>query len=144
VSNALIIRAPNAVMLPPQPSRSLVHGFSLALVWLTVASGAIVLTEPAPVDLLTMVLIVLLPIVGLVAIRPPLVVFLAIWLTGAAGAFISSITAFDVARSTIHSVISVYLYSAAFVFAAFVVKKPEAHTRLIPTNGRRSLPPQPR
>jgi O-antigen ligase len=118
-------------MLPPQQSRSVAHGFSLALVWLTVASGAIVLTEPAPVDLLTMVLIVLLPIVGLVAIRPPLVVFLAIWLIGAAGAFISSITAFDVARSTIHSVISVYLYSAAFVFAAFVVKKPEAHTRLI-------------
>jgi O-antigen ligase len=131
VSNALIIRAPNAVMLPPQQPRSLVHGFSLALVWLSVASGAIVLTEPAPVDLLTMALIVLLPIVGLVTIRPPLVVFLAVWLLAAAGAFISSITALDVAKSTIHSVISVYLYSAAFVFAAFIVKKPEAHTRLI-------------
>jgi O-antigen ligase len=131
VSNALIIRAPNAMMLPPQQPRSLVHGFSLALVWLSVASGAIVLTEPAPVDLLTMALIVLLPIVGLVTIRPPLVVFLAVWLLAAAGAFISSITALDVARSTIHSVISVYLYSAAFVFAAFIVKRPEAHTRLI-------------
>jgi hypothetical protein len=102
VSNALIIRAPNAVMLPPQQPRSLVHGFSLALVWLSVASGAIVLTEPAPVDLLTMALIVLLPIVGLVTIRPPLVVFLAVWLIAAAGAFISSITALDVAKSTIH------------------------------------------
>jgi hypothetical protein len=131
VSTALIIRTPNAVMLPPAPPRSVVHGFSLALVWLSVASGAIVLTEPAPVDLLTMALIVLLPIVGLVAIRPPLVVFLGIWLLAAAGAFISSMTALDVARSTIHSVISIYLYSAAFVFAAFIVKKPEAHTRLI-------------
>jgi O-Antigen ligase len=131
VSHALIIRTPNEVMLPPPRRRSLVHGLSLALVWLSVASGAIVLTEPAPVDLLTMSLIVLLPIVGLVAIRPPLVVFLGVWLLAAGGAFISSITAFDVARSTIHSVISVYLYTAAFVFAAFIIKKPEAHTRLI-------------
>jgi O-antigen ligase len=130
VSNALILRTPDAVMLPPPP-RGVVHGLSLALVWLSVASGAIVLTEPAPVDLLTMATVVLLPIVGLVAIRPPLIVFLAVWLIAAAAAFISSITAFDVARSTIHSVISVYLYSAAFVFAAFIIKKPEAHTRLI-------------
>jgi O-antigen ligase len=117
-------------MLPPQP-RSAVHGLALALVWLAVASGAVVLSEPAPVDLLTMAMIILLPIVGLVAIRPPLVVFLAVWLIAAAAAFISSMTAFDVARATIHSVISVYLYAAAFIFAAFVVKKPEAHTRLI-------------
>jgi O-antigen ligase len=131
MSNALIIRPQNAVMLAPPVPRSFVHSVSLVLVWLSVASGAIVLTEPAPVDLLTMALIVLLPIVGLVAIRPPLVVFLGVWLIAAAGAFISSISAFDVARASIHSVISVYLYSATFVFAAFIVKKPEAHVRLI-------------
>jgi hypothetical protein len=117
--------------MTPPPRRSAIHSAALGLVWLAVASGAVVLTEPAPVDLLTMGLIILLPIVGLVAIRPPLVVYLAIWLLAAAGAFISTIWAFDVAKATIHSIVSVYLYSASFVFAAFIVKKPEAHVRLI-------------
>jgi hypothetical protein len=131
MSTALIVRTPTELMVPPAPPRSAVHSLTLALVWLSVASGAIVLTEPAPVDLLTMALIILLPIVGLVAIRPSLILYLAVWLLAAAGAFISTISALDVAKSSIHSFVSVYLYTASFVFAAFIVKKPEAHVRLI-------------
>ena len=111
--------------------RSAAHWFALALVWLAVASGAIVFTEPAPVDLLTIGLIILLPVIGLVAIKPGLVVVLSIWLAAAAAAFIASAFSNDVARSSIHSGISVYLYLATFVFAAFIARKPLAHTKLI-------------
>jgi O-Antigen ligase len=119
----------------PPPSaavkRSAVHLIALSLVWLTVVSGAIVFTEPAPVDLLTIGLIVLLPVIGLVAIKPGLVIVLAIWLTAAAAAFAASAFSTDVARSSIHSGISVYLYLATFVFASFIARRPLAHTKLV-------------
>ena len=108
-----------------------VRYIALALVWLAVASGAIVFTEPAPVDLLTISLIILLPAVGLVAIKPGMIVVLSIWLAAAAAAFVASAFSNDIARSSIHSGISVYLYLATFVFAAFVAKRPVAHTKLI-------------
>ena len=65
--------------LPFQPAaamaigRSAMHKLVLALVWLTVASGAVVFSEPALVDVLTMGLIVLLPVIGLVAISAVLI-----------------------------------------------------------------------
>ncbi len=111
--------------------RSAAHYIALVLVWLAVASGAIVFTEPAPVDLFTIALIVLLPAVGLVAIKPGLVVVLSVWLAAAAAAFVASAFSNDIARSSIHSGISVYLYLATFVFAAFIAKKPVAHTKLV-------------
>ena len=113
------------------PRRSAVHLAALALVWFAVASGAIVFTEPAPVDVLTIGLIVLLPAIGLVAIRPALVVLVSIWLVAAAAAFVASAFSNDVARSSTHSGISVYLYLAVFVIAAFIAYRPAAHTRLV-------------
>ena len=111
--------------------RSAAHSIALALVWLAVASGAIVFTEPAPVDLFTISLIILLPVMGLVAIKPTLIVVLSFWLAAAAAAFVASAYSSDIARSSIHSGISVYLYVATFVFAAFIAKKPVAHTKLV-------------
>ena len=96
-----------------QPSAA--HSIALALVWLAVASGAIVFTEPAPVDLFTISLIILLPVMGLVAIKPTLIVVLSFWLAAAAAAFVASAYSSDIARSSIHSGISVYLYVATFV-----------------------------
>mgnify|MGYP002682727202 CR=1 FL=1 len=46
-------------------SKSAAHRIALAIVWLTVASGFFVFSEPAPFDALTMGLIVLLPVIGL-------------------------------------------------------------------------------
>ena len=102
-----------------------------ALVWLSVASGAVVFSEPAPVDVLTIGLIVLLPLVGLVAPKGPLWVVTAVFAVCGAGALIATMFAPDIARATSHTVISLYLYLAFFTFAAFVAKRPEAHTRLI-------------
>ena len=54
---ALPLRPVAPIAIP----RSATHKLALALVWLTVASGAVVFTEPAPFDVLTMGLVVLLP-----------------------------------------------------------------------------------
>ena len=77
------------------PRRSATHRLALALVWMTVASGAVVFTEPAPVDAPTIGLIVLLPVVGLTSMSQPLFVLLALMLTASAAAFVAAIGASD-------------------------------------------------
>lgn len=110
---------------------TILQRLALALVWLAVASGAVVFSEPAPVDVLTMGLVIGLPLVGLVVVPPALwIVGAGLALCGAAALFASSFAP-DLGKSTIHSVVSVYLYAAFFVLAAFVAKRPYAHTRLI-------------
>ena len=115
----------------PALSRSATHKLALVLVWLTVASGAVVFTEPAPVDVLTVGLVVLLPVIGLVAISRSLVVLLALMLTAAAAGVVAAANASDLTLAITHTGVSLYLYVATFVFAAFVAKSPDAHTRLI-------------
>ena len=102
-----------------------------ALVWLTVASGAVVFTEPAPIDVLTMGLVVLLPVIGLVAISRSLIVLLALMLIAAAAGVLAATNATDLPLAMTHTGVSLYMYIATFMFAAFVAKRPEAHTRLI-------------
>jgi O-antigen ligase len=116
---------------PALTDRSAVHRLALALVWLTVASGAVVFSEPAPVDVLTMGLVVLLPVVGLVTLSRALVALLALMLLAAATTFLAAAGAIDVAVAVTHTAVSLYLYLAAFVLAAFVARRPEAHVRLI-------------
>src|SRR4051812_47558897 len=51
----------------PHPTkRGVVAWLALAAVALTIATSGIVFTEPAPIDILTIGLVVLLPVVGLV------------------------------------------------------------------------------
>lgn len=105
--------------------------FALALVWLAVASGAVVFTEPAPVDLLTMGLIVGLPLVGLVVVPTALWIVAGVWAICGACALIASAFAPDLAKAATHTGVSIYLYAAFFVFAGFVAKRPKEHTKLI-------------
>jgi O-antigen ligase len=122
---------PHAQAVAGDVPLTILQRLALALVWLAVASGAVVFSEPAPVDVLTMGLIIGLPMVGLVVVPA------ALWIVGAglalcgACALIASSFAPDLGKSTIHSVVSLYLYAAFFVFAAFVAKRPHQHTRLI-------------
>ncbi len=111
--------------------RNSVRRLALVLVWLTVASGAVVFSEPAPVDVLSMGLIVGLPLVGLIAPTPMLWGALAVWLVCGAGAFVASAQSLQLDRSLTHSAISIYLYAMFFVMAAFVAKRPMANVRLI-------------
>ena len=76
-----------------RPRKSVVHYLTLVLVWLTMASSAVVYSEPAPFDALMMGLILLLPIIGLVKINASVLNFSALWLViGAAGLLTSSIS----------------------------------------------------
>jgi len=127
-----------ALALPLHPAaasiaipRSATHKLALALVWLTIASGAVVFSEPAPFDVLTMGLVVLLPAIGLVAIPPALTGLLALLLVAAAAAVVAATNAVEIGPAAIHTGVSLYLYVATFLFAAFVAKRPDAHTRLI-------------
>ena len=101
------------------------------IVWITVASGAVVSTEPAPVDVFTILLIALLPAAGLTSFKRGLIIYVCTWSTAAAAAFIASAFSNDIVRSSIHSGISLYLYVASFVFAAFVAQNPAKHAKLI-------------
>ncbi len=113
------------------PRIGAVHRLALALVWVTAVSGAVVFTEPAPVDLFTIGLIVVLPVIGLVRFTPPLLVFLAVWLVVLATTLLATVNAVDVPKALIHNGISVYLYLSTFVFAGFIVRQPSRHTNLI-------------
>ncbi len=102
---------------------------ALGLTWLTVALGAVALSAPATADALTLGLIVLLPIAGLVAMKPALILLLCVWLIAGASALIAATQATDLGGAVIHSSISIYLSFAFFVLAAFVAKRPDAHAR---------------
>ena len=110
---------------------SWVHWISLALVALTIATSGVVFSEPAPVDVLTIGLIVLLPTVGLAVFNPTLVAFFSLWALAAAAAVLAATFSLDLKTTLTHVAVTVYLYLAAVVFAGFVAKNPIAHTRLI-------------
>lgn len=115
----------------PASKRSAVHKTALALVWMTVASSAVVFSEPAPFELLMMGLIVLLPTVGLARLTPALLLIMGLWLLVGAGGFLASTAAFDMRRSALHAFITLYLSIASIVLAGFVRQNPEAHARLM-------------
>lgn len=110
--------------------KSLAHRLSLVAVWLTVASGFMVFSEPAPIDALTMGLMVLLPAIGLFKARPVAGGYV-LWLIVATFLAVGCVVARDTDESTKHSLISFYLYSSCFLFAGFIAKNPVAHGRLV-------------
>lgn len=116
---------------PVEGQRSFVHQASLFFVWLAVASGFVVITEPALFDLLTLGLLILLPSVGLVALRPLLGVMFFVMMIAGSGAMIGVTIARDQPPALIHTGVSIYLYVAAFLFGAFVAKRPYTHARLL-------------
>ncbi|MBN9354336.1 MAG: O-antigen ligase family protein, partial [Hyphomicrobium denitrificans] len=111
--------------------KSAAHRIALALVWLTIVASSIVFTEPAPVDALTIGLMLLLPVVGLVDARPMLWAGFAVLLAITASGEISAALARDTGIAVSHMTVSLYLVAACFLFAAFIAKEPEKHTRLI-------------
>ncbi len=115
----------------PTQRKSWVHWLALALVAVTIASSGLVFTEPAPVDALTIGLIVLLPTIGLVAFNPALVVYFSLWAVAGAAAVLAATFSLDMRLTLTHVGVTLYLYLASVVFAAFVAKSPSRHTELI-------------
>jgi hypothetical protein len=115
----------------PTQRQSWVHWLALAFVAVTLASSGIVFTEPAPVDALTIGLIVLLPTVGLVTFNPALLVYFSLWAVAGAAAVLAATLSLDLELTLTHVAVSVYLYLASVVFAGFVANNPARHTELI-------------
>jgi len=111
--------------------RSAAHLLSLGAVWLTFTASGVVFSEPAPVDVLSAGLLILLPAVGLVRVSPLLLAYLSIWLVAAAGAVLAATVSRDMADSLIHTSVSLFLTIVSFVIAAFIARRPVAHTRLV-------------
>ena len=107
------------------------HRFALALTWLAIASGAIVFSEPAPFDVLSLGLLVLLPAVGLVSFRPLLGPFLFLMMILGAGALVGVMLAREVPVALTHTAVSIDLYVVTFLYALFVARNPAPHTELI-------------
>jgi O-antigen ligase len=126
----------------PKLKRNGINQIALALVWLTMATSSLVFVEPAPVDALTLILIIGLPVAGLVAFprgSVPIIVTSAIL-----GVMVLLSTATvtddfkvaapyggDFAASAKHALISCYLILSGLILMAFVAMRPVAHSRLI-------------
>lgn len=115
----------------PAKKRGIVTWLALAAVAITFATSGIVFSEPAPVDALTIGLIVLLPTIGLVAFNRGLLAFGALWLVAGAGAMIAATFSHSPQPTNIHVAVTIYLYAACFVLAGFVAYAPRAHAKLI-------------
>jgi O-antigen ligase len=111
--------------------KSWAHTLALLAVYLTIASSGFVFTEPAPVDALSMGLVILLPTIGLVAINPALVAYFSLWAVAGAAAILAATFSLDLGETLTHVSVTLYLYLASFVLAAFVAKRPFAHAELI-------------
>jgi len=91
------------------PSRSVVHWLALALVAVTIVSSGFVFSEPAPVDALTIGLIVLLPAVGLVVFNPTLIAYFSLWTVAGASAVLAAVLSLDLGLTLTHVGVTLYL-----------------------------------
>lgn len=105
--------------------------FARVGVFLAVAASGVVFSEPAPVDLLMLGLVALLPLAGLQRYSPGMLLQLLLWLGCGAGALIAASASQDIADSARHTGISFYLYAAFLVLAGFIALNPARHTRLV-------------
>ena len=111
--------------------RSAAHWLALALVAVTIVLSGLVFSEPAPVDALTIALIVLLPAMGLVVFNPTLIAYFSLWTIAGAAAVLAAVLSLDLALTLTHVGITLYLTLASVVFAGFIAKNPKPHTELI-------------
>ncbi len=115
----------------PTQRKSWVHWLALALVAVTIASSGFVFSEPAPVDALSIGLIVLLPTIGLVAFNRALLIYFSLWAVAGAAAVLAATLSLDLGLTLKHVSVTLYLYLASVVFAGFVAKNPSRHTEFI-------------
>ncbi len=103
----------------------------LIYVWLTVASSAIVFSEPALYDVLMMGAVLLLPVVGMVSFSPGLGLYLLLWAAILAGGYIAITQAGILDVPVTHISITLYLAFTSVVLAGFVAQAPTRRVKLI-------------
>jgi O-antigen ligase len=131
MSAAVAMDSARSVGTVSTPRRGLVTWLTLAAVAITFAASGFVFSEPAPVDALTIGLIILLPTVGLVSFTPGVLAYGALWLVAGAALLLGTSSSLDLKATGIHVAVTLYLYAASVVIAAFVARSPRAHTELI-------------
>jgi O-antigen ligase len=100
-------------------------------VWITIVSGAIVFSEPAPYDALMVGAILVLPILGLTRFTTGIGFYLSLWTLVVAGGFLATAQAGILDVPAKHMGITLYLAVSSVVMAAFVLDRPAANVRLI-------------
>jgi len=116
---------------PPREISAGLRRLVLIYVWLTIASSAIVFSEPALYDVLMMGAALLLPVVSLVSFSRGLALYLLLWAAIIAAGFISVTQAGVLDMPTTHMGITLYLAFTSVVMAAFVANRPDANVKLI-------------
>jgi len=99
--------------------------------WVTIASGAIVFSEPAPYDALMIGAILILPVLGLARFTSGIGFYLSLWTLVVAGGFVATAQAGILDAPAKHMGITLYLAVSSVVMAAFVLDRPAASVRLI-------------
>lgn len=116
---------------PPREISAGIRRLVLLYVWITVASSAIVFSEPALYDVLVMGAALLLPVVGLVSFSRGLALYLLLWAAIVAAGFISATQAGILDAPSTHMGITLYLAFTSVVMASFIANRPDANLRLI-------------
>ena len=104
---------------------------ALAYVWLTIATGGVVFSEPAPYDALMIGAVLLLPVVGLTRFDRGIALYLSLWVLIVAGGYIATTQAGILDVPATHVTVTLYLALSSVVMAAFVLDRPEPNVRLI-------------
>ncbi len=109
----------------------MVHRLALVLVWLTIAMGAVVFAEPAPVDLFMMCLIVGLPLVGLAPFKPAHLLYFVLWLIIVVGGYGAATQSATLGIPVTHTTVTLFLVTGMLVLSAFISHRPFRHALVI-------------
>jgi hypothetical protein len=103
----------------------------LLYVWVTIASSAIVFSEPALYDVLMLGAALMLPATGLVSFSRGLGLYLVMWAAIIAGGYIAATQAGVLNVPVKHMSITLYLALTSMVMAGFVAQSPKRRVKLI-------------
>jgi O-antigen ligase len=101
------------------------------LVWFAMATSSFVLVEPAPVDLLMAMFIVLAPLLGAVHFGTVSLMGLIVWLAMTAVGILAVAASPTFGSALVHQIVTLFLAVGAFVIAGFIAKDPEYRFELI-------------
>ncbi len=127
----LAYEAASAEARAPREVGAGIRRLALFYLWVTIATGAVVFSEPAPYDVLMVGAILILPLTGLAPLTRGLAPYLLL-LTGiVAGGFVATTQAGLLDVPTKHVAITLYLAASSVVMAAFFAERPERRIRFV-------------
>ncbi|MEC9368421.1 MAG: O-antigen ligase family protein, partial [Pseudomonadota bacterium] len=106
-------------------------GLAAPLIWMVMASGAVVLFEPAPYDAFMIGLLLLLPALGVVTLTRSVLILAACWLIVAAGGLAASVQSSVYGVPAKHTAISLFLSASTILVAGFVLTDPYRNGRVV-------------